>query len=111
VPKIFEDNWLDQDENPPHALKRYRETLPEGKSYDVLDDIPDNIVDNTPVYTVPPHHYFMMGDNRDHSRDSRFESPVGFVPEENLVGRAEMILFSWDGWFSVRKGRFFRFIN
>ena len=54
--------------------------------------------DNTKVYEVPPDHYFMMGDNRDNSQDSRFlDGPVGFVPAENLIGRAEIIFFSVNG--------------
>ena len=71
-------------------------------------------MDNTPVYIVPKEHYFMMGDNRDNSRDLRF-GDVGFVPRENLVGRAEMLFFSIDGpawriweWpMTVRFGRLF----
>jgi signal peptidase I len=54
--------------------------------------------DNTQEFIVPAGHYFMMGDNRDQSNDSRIpNSGVGFVPEENLVGRADLILFSTDG--------------
>lgn len=108
VPKIYEDEWLDDEVSPPKTIKRYRETLPNGKSYDALDDTPDGEVDNTQVYTVPEGHYFMMGDNRDNSRDSRYTSPVGFVPAENLVGRAEIIIFSWKDWFSLRTERFFK---
>ena len=62
-------------------------------------------MDNTGVYTVPAGNYFMMGDNRDNSVDSRYptETGVGFVPAENLVGRAEVILFSWKDGASLFK--------
>jgi signal peptidase I len=74
-------------------------------------------LDNTPVYTVPPGDYFMMGDNRDNSEDSRVLSAVGYVPAENLVGHAQFIFFStngeahwwqiWDWPFTIRYGRLF----
>jgi signal peptidase I len=70
----------------------YRETLPNGVSYDTLDLSPNAVGDDTREFVVPAAHYFMMGDNRDNSTDSRFT--VGFVPEENLVGRANIIFFS-----------------
>ncbi len=70
----------------------YRETLPNGVSYDTLDLTANSIGDNTREFVVPAGHYFMMGDNRDNSTDSRFS--VGFVPYENLVGRANIIFFS-----------------
>ncbi len=73
----------------------YRETLPNGVSYDTLDIDPNSIGDNTREFTVPAGHYFMMGDNRDNSSDSRFN--VGNVPVENLVGRANYIFFSIAG--------------
>ncbi|MGN6464156.1 MAG: signal peptidase I [Rhizobiaceae bacterium] len=73
----------------------YRETLPNGVSYDTLDLTPNGLGDDTREFVVPPGHYFMMGDNRDNSSDSRFS--VGYVPAENLVGHANIIFFSIAG--------------
>ncbi|HUG61099.1 MAG TPA: signal peptidase I [Methylomirabilota bacterium] len=73
----------------------YRETLPNGVVYDTLDIQTGGSADDTGVFEVPPGHYFMMGDNRDNSADSRvMGSGVGFVPFENFVGRADIIFFS-----------------
>lgn len=73
----------------------WRETLPNGVSYDTLDLTPNGIGDDTREFVVPAGHYFMMGDNRDNSTDSRFS--VGYVPEDHLVGRANIIFFSIAG--------------
>ena len=70
----------------------YQETLPNGVTYETLDINPNSATDNTREFLVPEGHYFMMGDNRDNSADSRLA--VGYVPLENFVGRAEMIFFS-----------------
>jgi signal peptidase I len=92
----------------------YQETLPNGKSYLIQERSDDDLLDNTNVFLVPEGHYFMMGDNRDNSRDSRTTS-VGLVPAENLIGRAERLFFShnssahlWEVWkwpFAIRYGR------
>ncbi len=73
----------------------WRETLPNGVTYDTLDLTRNSIGDNTREFQVPAGHYFMMGDNRDNSTDSRFA--VGYVPHDHLVGRANIIFFSIAG--------------
>jgi len=77
---------------------RYRETLPNGRSYEVLDlRLQDG--DNTRAFSVPVGYLFLMGDNRDNSEDSRIslaQGGIGFVPIDNLVGRAQLMFFSWD---------------
>src|SRR6202790_1415454 len=65
---------------PGAGIKRWRETLPNGVSYETLDCVDNGFYDNTIAYTVPPGHFFMMGDNRDNSTDSRVLSAVGYVP-------------------------------
>ncbi len=98
--------------------ERFVETLPNGVAHDVLNtDM--NAADNTPVYTVPDGHYFVMGDNRDNSMDSRFSQDVGGVgmlPAEYLIGRADRILFSSAGrslffFWTWRADRFFKAVE
>jgi len=95
-----------QEDGPAELMREYLETLPEGREHDILKATDDGYANNTPDFLVPADHVFVMGDNRDRSADSRFrESPgVGFVPVENLVGRAEFIFFSIDArapWWEV----------
>jgi signal peptidase I len=101
-------------------IPMFRETLPNGVSYDVLDMGDQGWADNTDEFVVPEGHYFMMGDNRDNSQDSRYLSEVGYVPIENYVGRADIIFFSiapdaslievWRWPFAIRWSRFFNLI-
>ena len=84
----------------------FRETLADGGSYRVIDQVEDGFADNFPRTVVPPGKLFLMGDNRDDSLDSRFsiqEGGIGFVPMENLVGRASIIFWSTDGSSSYVK--------
>ena len=80
---------------------RYEETLPNGVKYLVLDANQQGELDTTGIYTVLPGHYFMMGDNRDNSTDSRVTEAVGPVPIDNFVGRAQVVFFSIDEHASV----------
>jgi signal peptidase I len=104
------------------AYIEYRETLPNGYQHEIIEISDDQELDNTGVFTVPPGTYFMMGDNRDNSSDSRApDSGVGYVPAENIVGRAEFIFFSTNGYgrwfelwkwpFTIRYGRLFSGIH
>ncbi|AWK89029.1 signal peptidase I [Azospirillum thermophilum] len=77
-------------------VAQYVETLPNGRSHRIIEETDNGPLDNTPAYKVPEGHVFMMGDNRDNSLDSRVPAQVGFVPLENLVGRAEFLFFSLD---------------
>jgi signal peptidase I len=121
VPRERAGDYVGTGEDGP--IPRYKETLPNGVSYYVLDREPNGHYDNVGPFVVPPGHYFMMGDNRDNSIDSREPSQrsgVGFVPFENLVGRAEIIFFSiedpqitrpWSWPVDVRWRRIFSLVR
>jgi signal peptidase I len=102
------------------TVPMYREALPDGRAHPIIDITPNGAHDNTRVYEVPPGHVFAMGDNRDNSLDSRVDH-VGYIPLENLIGRAELLFFSVDGsariwepwkWLTaIRYDRLFRLIE
>src|SRR5258705_10255189 len=119
VPKVPVEDYIEDVGGQPHHVQQFKETLPNGVSYYVLDREPQGNLDNTQVFVVPEGHYFMMGDNRDNSADSRVD--VGYVPFENFVGKAEIIFFSTDGsarlwefwkWpFAIRYNRMGHFVQ
>ena len=88
------DDYIEKIDGQERHVAQYRETMPEGVRYLTLDRDPEGMMDNTGIYVVPADHYFMMGDNRDNSNDSRMD--VGYVPAENLEGKAEFRFFSID---------------
>jgi signal peptidase I len=79
------------------VMTEFEQTLPNGVTFSIYEEGDNGALDNTKVYTVPEGEYFVMGDNRDNSQDSRVENMVGTVPFENLVGRAEFLFFSTNG--------------
>ena len=89
--------YIAEGDGPRLTVRLYRELLPGGRTHQIIEQTDDGPLDNTGEFIVPAGHFFAMGDNRDNSLDSRVQSAVGFVPIENLVGRAEFIFFSVDG--------------
>ncbi len=117
IPRQPAGTYVATGDGPSMQLKRYLETFPDGNKHHILKASDNGPLDNTQVYHVPPGYVFAMGDNRDNSLDSRVLNAVGFIPVENLVGKAEFIFFSidsqdpwWEFWewpFEIRWGRLF----
>jgi signal peptidase I len=102
-------------------MHEYIETLPGGLEHHIYEEGDHMPLDNTPKYVIPEGKYFLMGDNRDNSQDSRVMHHVGYVPYENIIGRAEIIFFSTNGYaglfefwnwpWTVRYDRLFNWIH
>jgi signal peptidase I len=117
IPRQPAGTYVATGDGPSMQLKRYQETFPDGNKHYILKASDNGPLDNTQVYHVPPGYVFAMGDNRDNSLDSRVLNAVGFIPVQNLVGKAEFIFFSidsedpwWQFWewpFEIRWGRLF----
>jgi len=126
VPRRQIEDYLYEEGGSAVLLQQYIEALPRGpneppKDHPIVKVGNNGPLDNTPVYEVPAGYYFAMGDNRDNSQDSRVLSAVGYIPAENLVGKAQFLFFSTDGsarWWevwkwpiAVRYGRLFRGVS
>lgn len=123
LPRDPDGTYMTEGDNdgPPMLLKKYIETMPDGLKHPILKASDDGPLDNTQVYHVPPGYVFGMGDNRDDSLDSRVLDAVGYIPVQNLVGKADFIFFSidarypwWEIWewpFEIRWSRIFRPIH
>jgi signal peptidase I len=122
LPRVDAGDYLTDDEGVRVLEKRYTETLPGGRTHPILKMADYGGLNDTPDFLVPEGTVFAMGDNRDNSSDSRDPNGgVGFIPLENLVGRAEFVFFSinatspwWQVWewpFEIRWSRLFSGIN
>ena len=114
------NDFIDNDKNVQQKrVRKYIEYI-FNKEIEVLDLIDNGVADNTQLYKVPDNYFFVMGDNRDNSQDSRFINSVGFIPFENLVGKAQLIFFSlensrfieiWKWPSAIRYDRIFKKIK
>ena len=128
VPRVDKGEYVDEG-GPPTLARRFVETLPaatpdaQPRAHEILKRESKGFPNDTPEYVVPAGKVFAMGDNRDNSQDSRYIDLVGYIPLENLVGRAEFIFFSfqtrqgtpwWEVWewpFQIRWSRLFKAIT
>jgi signal peptidase I len=121
VARVDDGNYTDDSDGEPIVVEAFTEALPGGKTHLILKQNSDGFMNNTPVYTVPAGHLFMMGDNRDNSLDSRVLDDVGYVPIENVLGPATIIFFSidlqypwWEVWewpFEIRWNRLLHHVS
>ena len=114
------NDFIDTDNNTSNKRVRMYNEYFFNKEINILDITDNGIADNTQLFNVPENHFFVMGDNRDNSQDSRFISTVGFIPYANLVGKAQFIFFSlenarflqiWKWPNSIRYERIFQKIQ
>ena len=114
------NDFIDSDNNTSNTRVRMYKEYFFNKEMNILDITDNGIADNTQQFNVPEDHFFVMGDNRDNSQDSRFISTVGFIPYKNLVGKAQFIFFSlqnsrfleiWKWPKAIRYNRIFKKIE
>ena len=114
------NDFIDTDNNTSNKRVRMYNEYFFDREINILDITDNGMADNTQIFNVPENHFFVMGDNRDNSQDSRFISTVGFIPYENLVGKAQFIFFSlenarflhiWKWPNSIRYERIFQKIQ
>ena len=114
--KSDESIFIDNHGQIPIRIRSFNEKLTDEKTVRILDQASDFMQDNTGIYKVPQGHYFAMGYNRDNSQDSRFLAEVGYIPQENLIGKANIIFFSaskpiWQFWHWHKSIRFSRILK
>ena len=108
--ELLGDYALDDGMGGSVVATRYREALPEGRSYEILDAKKDFFLDDTAAFNVPPGDYFVLGDNRDNAADSR-TGRMGFVPRKSFIGRVERILCSRSEVGAIRQDRILKVIE
>lgn len=121
IKQIEDFQSVDEETGELLTYKQYIETLPNGVEHRILKLMPFGSTrwDNTQEYVVPEGHYFGVGDNRDQSADSRILTGIGYIPDQNLIGRAEILFFSttakiWEVWrwpFDIRYNRLLNLVK
>ena len=118
IRKKMNDFIDNDDQSSMKRVRRYKEYI-DNLNFNILDIMDNGIVDNTETFIVPEGHFFVMGDNRDNSQDSRFKT-IGYIPFDNLVGKARFIFFSlensrfleiWKWPMAIRGSRIFKTIQ
>lgn len=94
MPRTPAGDYMTEGDAPRMLLRRFIETMPDGRSHAILKATDDGPLDNTILHRVPPDSVFVLGDNRDNSQDNRMMDAVGFIPSDNVIGRAWTVLWS-----------------